>query len=165
MTRDDLPADILLAALPQLDEEWIGVISEHSIPAVVLTDTADPALLGAGLRSNIRAALSTDANASEIVAAVHSAANGLVTLHHPLAELLLGDQRPAPAALEEPLSARELEVLSMLAEGLSNKVLAYRLGISEHTVKFHVTSIMAKLRAGSRTEAVMNGIRRGLIMI
>ena len=53
----------------------------------------------------------------------------------------------------------------MLAEGLSNKLIAHRLGISEHTVKFHVTSIMAKLRAGSRTDAVMQGIRRGLVMI
>ena len=53
----------------------------------------------------------------------------------------------------------------MLAEGLTNKVIAYRLGISEHTVKFHVTSIMGKLHAGSRTDAVMQAIRRGLVMI
>jgi DNA-binding NarL/FixJ family response regulator len=53
----------------------------------------------------------------------------------------------------------------MLAEGVSNKVIAYRLGISEHTVKFHVTSIMTKLNAGSRTEAVTLGIRQGLIML
>jgi DNA-binding NarL/FixJ family response regulator len=53
----------------------------------------------------------------------------------------------------------------MLAEGQSNKSIAHRLGISEHTVKFHVTSIMGKLNAGSRTEAVTQGIRQGLIML
>jgi DNA-binding NarL/FixJ family response regulator len=53
----------------------------------------------------------------------------------------------------------------MLAEGLSNKLIAHRLGISEHTVKFHVASIMSKLRASSRTEAVTTGIRQGLIML
>jgi DNA-binding NarL/FixJ family response regulator len=53
----------------------------------------------------------------------------------------------------------------MLAEGLSNKLIAHRLGISEHTVKFHVAAVMAKLHAGSRTDAVMVGIRRGLVIV
>ena len=161
----DRAADVLLLALAQLDEEWIGILSEHELPVVLLTDTGDASLLAAGLRSNVRALLSPDASPSEIVAAVHSAAAGLFTLQRAAVEVLAADQRPILAALDEPLSPRELEVLSMLAEGLSNKLVAYRLGISEHTVKFHVTSIMAKLRAGSRTDAVMQGIRRGLIMI
>jgi DNA-binding NarL/FixJ family response regulator len=72
---------------------------------------------------------------------------------------------PQPASLAEPLTPREAEVLGMLAEGHSNKSIAHRLGISEHTVKFHVTSIMGKLNAGSRTEAVTQGIRQGLIML
>jgi len=72
---------------------------------------------------------------------------------------------PQPASMAEPLTPREVEVLGMLAEGQSNKSIAYRLGISEHTVKFHVTSIMGKLNAGSRTEAVTQGIRQGLIML
>ncbi|HCC57899.1 MAG TPA: helix-turn-helix transcriptional regulator [Solibacterales bacterium] len=73
--------------------------------------------------------------------------------------------RAASEALDEPLTPRELEVLGMLAEGLSNKLIAHGLAISEHTVKYHVTSIMAKLHAGSRTDAVMQGIRHGLILI
>ena len=60
---------------------------------------------------------------------------------------------------------REHRVIQLVAEGQSNKSIAHRLGISEHTVKFHVTSIMGKLNAGSRTEAVTQGIRRGLIML
>ena len=65
----------------------------------------------------------------------------------------------------EALTAREIEVLRLLDDGESNEIIAYRLGISEHTVKFHVTSIMAKLGAGSRSEAAMLGVRQGLILI
>src|SRR5262249_22163099 len=65
----------------------------------------------------------------------------------------------------EALTPREVKVLAMVAEGLSNKTIARRLGISEHTVKFHVSSIFAKLGVSSRTEAVTLGVRRGLIML
>jgi len=65
----------------------------------------------------------------------------------------------------EELTPREVEVLRLLADGLGNKEVALRLGISDHTVKFHISSILAKLGAGSRTEAVTLGIRRGLILL
>jgi DNA-binding NarL/FixJ family response regulator len=65
----------------------------------------------------------------------------------------------------EQLTAREIEVLTMLAEGEGNKQIARRLGISEHTVKFHVGSILGKLNASSRTEAVTAGLRQGLIVL
>ena len=64
-----------------------------------------------------------------------------------------------------PLTPRELEVLRLLADGASNKMIAHKLGISEHTVKFHVTSILSKLNAGTRTEAVTLGIRQGLVYL
>jgi DNA-binding NarL/FixJ family response regulator len=67
--------------------------------------------------------------------------------------------------LYEALTPRELEVLEVLAEGLSNKSIASRLGITEHTVKFHVSSIFAKLGAENRTDAVRRGVRRGLITL
>jgi DNA-binding NarL/FixJ family response regulator len=77
--------------------------------------------------------------------------------------------RPAsadtPSASGEPLSAREREVLALLAEGLGNKAIAARLGISSHTVKFHVAAILDKLGAGTRAEAVTVGVRRGLLLI
>jgi len=69
------------------------------------------------------------------------------------------------AELAEPLTPRESEVLQMLASGLANKQIAAKLAISEHTVKFHVASILGKLGAGSRTEAVSLGIRRGLVLL
>jgi DNA-binding NarL/FixJ family response regulator len=65
----------------------------------------------------------------------------------------------------EPLSPRELDVLRGLAEGLANKQLARSLGISEHTVKFHINAILGKLRAQSRTEAVVRATRAGLILL
>jgi DNA-binding NarL/FixJ family response regulator len=68
----------------------------------------------------------------------------------------------APA---QPLTPREIGVLRMLGEGLGNKTIASRLGISEHTVKFHVGSIFVKLGAASRTEAVARGVRQGLILL
>jgi DNA-binding NarL/FixJ family response regulator len=69
------------------------------------------------------------------------------------------------AELAEPLTNRERQVLQMLASGLGNKEIAARLVISEHTVKFHVASILGKFAAGSRTEAVSIGIRRGLVLL
>ena len=70
-----------------------------------------------------------------------------------------------PARPGQALTPREIEVLGMLAEGLGNKEIAWRLQISEHTVKFHVASILSKLDASSRTEAVTVGFRQGLIML
>ena len=65
----------------------------------------------------------------------------------------------------EPLTPREIEVLELLAEGLANKAIAARLGISDQTVKFHVSSICGKLPAANRTDAVRRAIRRGLITV
>lgn len=75
------------------------------------------------------------------------------------------DGELAPKPPGPPLTPRELEVLRLMADGASNKIIAHRLGISGHTVKFHVTSILSKLHAGSRTEAVTLGVRQGLVYL
>jgi DNA-binding NarL/FixJ family response regulator len=77
------------------------------------------------------------------------------------AELAAGDAD----VVDEPLTPREIEVLELLAEGFPNKAIAARLEISDQTVKFHVSSICAKLEAANRTEAVRKGVRRGLIRL
>lgn len=79
----------------------------------------------------------------------------------------LDDARDAAndAPVVEPLTAREVEVLELLAEGLSNKAIAGRLGISDHTIKVHVSSIAGKLGARSRTETVRLALRRGLLTV
>jgi DNA-binding NarL/FixJ family response regulator len=78
--------------------------------------------------------------------------------------VVLDDERE-PASEPEPLTAREREVLVLLSRGLTNREIAARLGISAHTAKFHVSSVFGKLGAGSRAEAVSQGMRDGLIPI
>jgi DNA-binding NarL/FixJ family response regulator len=73
--------------------------------------------------------------------------------------------RTSPEPMAEALTARELEVLAHLAEGLPNKAIAAALGISDQTVKFHVAAIIAKLGASNRTEAVRRAVRRGLVVV
>jgi two-component system nitrate/nitrite response regulator NarL len=108
-----------------------------------------------------------DAGGPELARAVEGVAAGLVVIQPPLTRRLL-----APAALETvdsggatSLTPREHDVLQLVAQGLPNKVIALRLGISEHTVKFHVPSILGKLGASSRSEAVRLGARRGLVVL
>lgn len=79
--------------------------------------------------------------------------------------ILTPHARQPTERLDEPLTPRELEVLNLLAEGLPNKAIAARLGISDQTVKFHVSSICGKLPARNRTDAVRRAIRRGIIAV
>ena len=147
------------------------------IPVVVLAGgRLSEAAIRALLRAGVRGVLPDDASDDEIIAAVGAAAAGLVVVPPELVSDLVG-ARPersdgaglagqAPATSVAPaLTPREREVLDMLAEGLSNKEIAWRMKISGHTVKFHVASIFAKLDVSTRTEAVTQGIRRGLIMM
>jgi DNA-binding NarL/FixJ family response regulator len=110
--------------------------------------------------------LPLNASAAEIIAAVVAATADLTVLTQAQVRRgFRGRESIQRAALIEPLTPRELQVLRMLADGLGNKEIAANLGISEHTAKFHVTQILGKLAAGSRTEAVAIGIRRGLVPI
>lgn len=141
-----------------------------SHPAIViLADSEDNDWVTTALNRGVRAILSPRASTDEIVAAAVAAATGLVVLYPELVEdLLPRTESPAPVELISPIQAltpREIEVLGMLALGLGNKAIASKLGISEHTVKFHVSSIFSKLNASSRTEAVTLGARLGLIML
>ena len=134
--------------------------------AVVLLVSGPPGpWMAEALRSGVRAVLPRDAASNEMIAAIEAAAAGLVALHPGDLTALLPAPRPVSTETGEALTPRELEIFAMLAEGAGNKTIAWKLAISEHTVKFHVASILAKLNATSRTEAVAIGIRRGLIML
>lgn len=161
--------DVVLASVDGREddppEELLALVGRDGGPAVViLSGDLQPAWTADALRAGIRAVLPGDASPREILAAVEAAAAGLVVLH-PQDLLALSTERTVPATQDQALSPRETEVLQALAEGSGNKAIAWKLGISEHTVKFHVASIMTKLNAGTRTEAVTQGIRRGLILI
>jgi DNA-binding NarL/FixJ family response regulator len=109
-----------------------------------------------------------DAPPGELAAAVGAVARGLVVLPKAMAGRVIGEPAAvgvAEPAVEDPLTAREHQILGLLAEGLPNKRIARELGISEHTVKFHVSSVFAKLGVQSRAEAVSVGARRGLISL
>jgi DNA-binding CsgD family transcriptional regulator len=114
----------------------------------------------------VRAWLPMDSPGAELAAAIFAVANDLVVLTPEQSKRWLSARRTeSDSVLIETLTRRELQVLRMLADGLGNKEIAQQLGISDHTAKFHVAQILAKLGAGSRTEAVALGIRRGLVPI
>jgi two-component system, NarL family, response regulator YdfI len=163
------------------DEDILAALRVHSADLedgsrpsqafVLLGDELDATQAMRALSSGIRGLLPRDAGPQEIIAAVMGAAAGLVTFAREWADALRetvidrvatanGTADGAPA-----LTARELEILRMIADGLGNKQIAARLAISEHTVKFHIGSVFAKMHASSRAEAVMIGARRGLIVL
>lgn len=134
-------------------------LGDHHIPVVVV---ADESLTQGLLRRGIYSALPRDASPDQIIAAIHAAAAGLATVPvDAVSTILVAEREPEG----EALTPREIEVLEMVAEGLSNKQIAAQLNISDHTAKFHVNSILGKLGAGTRAEAVTKGLRRGLLKV
>jgi len=164
LARSSTPDVVLIDSDPSDSEDisrWVTALGDalHSPGVVLLSDEPGDEAFG---RHRAWASLPRRSGREEIEAAIRAVAVGLVVLH--------------PDALDQPapvhssvdggvLTPREIEVLGMLAAGLPNKAIAKKLGVSAHTVKFHVGSIMTKLHASSRTEAVTDGIRRGLIFL
>lgn len=138
------------------------------VPLVLLIDDLTRGELLRALHIGAHALLPRTANPAEILAAIAAAAAGLITFSQDELERLLpaiNGTEPEQEAALEALSAREIEILALMAQGLANRSIADRLNISEHTVKFHVSSILAKLAASSRTDAVTKGLRAGLLVI
>jgi len=143
-----------------------GLASDFNV--VLLAEAASPAASAEALRAGIRAVLPNDISPDQLAAALQAVSSGLVVLHPANVHSAVPAASVAPRPLDElvePLTPRESEVLQMLASGLGNKEIAAKLGISDHTVKFHVASILGKLGASSRTEAVSLGIRGGLVLL
>jgi DNA-binding NarL/FixJ family response regulator len=138
---------------------------------VVLLDGDDAETGLDALNAGARAILARTAAGDEIVAAIKAVVGGHVVLPHELLATLLGAGAISDGSLHgngggrAQLTPREREVLTAMADGASNKAIARRLGISFHTVKFHVSAILAKLDADSRTEAVMKAAQLGLVML
>jgi len=160
--------DVLLESRERAEPEG----RPFDLPTIMLVD--DPREAWPAVLSDVSptpfALLGADASRSEIVAAIVAVAAGLVAvppsaLHVPAEGRLNNGTATRAAVAPERLTPREIDVLGELARGIPNKTIAARLSISEHTVKFHVASIVAKLGAASRTEAVAQGVRLGLIML
>ena len=153
--------DTVLRSIEQLD-----LASEAAI--VLLAENNAPGWFVKTVRGGVGAVLPTRASPEQLVAAMQAAMAGLIVMHRDEIDSNFTAARPASSAhteLAEPLTAREREVLQLLASGLGNKEIATKLTISEHTAKFHVASILGKLGAASRTEAVTLGIRHGLVLL
>jgi DNA-binding NarL/FixJ family response regulator len=172
MLADAAPDVVLIDSSGEPFEPMLGSILASGLASdvnvVIFGEGMTPAASADALRAGIRAALPGDISPDQLVAALQAVASGLIVLHPANRSDLLPAGSAATRALgelAESLTRRELEVLQMLAGGLSNKEIAARLNISEHTAKFHVASILGKLGAGSRTEAVALGIRRGLVLL
>jgi DNA-binding NarL/FixJ family response regulator len=168
---EDLEPDVVILDLESISDESMSLVIESgAVPVgyarVILTDAENFAVIA---HSGVRAILPRDAGSEEIIAAVQAAAHGLIALDPDAFDYLLPrirfGERPELAFSDPVLSPREIEILRMIAEGLGNKEIASKLGISDHTVKFHISSIFAKLGAANRAEAVTLGIRQGLIMV
>jgi DNA-binding NarL/FixJ family response regulator len=142
-------------------ERLRGLAERLPVVAVLWSEDQAREALAAGAR----AVLLRDQLDGRLGSAVHAAATGLVAVDPSLAETVLRPPAASSPPLVEPLTPRESEVLQLVAEGLTNRRIAERLGISEHTAKFHVNAILGKLGAQTRGEAVAHAARLGLVML
>lgn len=161
------PGVVAIVELEPDQAEAVRKMAELGAAVVVLAEDPEPGWVGQLLASGLRAVLRSDCSTRQLAAALQAAEAGLAALEP---EMLLGLLHPPLEAAElepgeEELTPRETEVLRMMTAGLSNREIASTLGISEHTVKFHITSIFGKLGTASRTEAVTEGLRRGLVLL
>jgi DNA-binding NarL/FixJ family response regulator len=163
---DILLWDIGYAGESDLDTLATYLDTDSSAPALpVLALLADGDAAAAAWNAGVRALVPRRASASTLIAALHAAAAGLIVLDPEAATQVVTPFTGAAHGPTIDLTAREHEVLHLLAQGLPNKTIARRLAISEHTVKFHVNAILAKFGAQSRTEAVVLASRAGLILL
>lgn len=150
----DPPQSVLTGGLPAANDTDLPVLA-------LLPEDLDPSYIrAAGLAGLLR----RDLDAARLAAALAAVAEGLAVFEPDFAAALLPQADDLPRPLDD-LTPREDEVLQLLAEGLSNRAIAQALDISEHTVKFHVNAILGKLDAQSRTEAVVQAMRMGLIVL
>jgi DNA-binding NarL/FixJ family response regulator len=163
-------ADVLLVASDEFSADAASAaLADYEAPPAILlmSEDAQAARALAGLPLRAWGLLPPDAGEEELLAAVFAVNEGLLAASPALIQPLLGPALAAEeqAELDEELTEREGEVLQLLAHGYQNKQIALELGISEHTVKFHVSAIYAKLSVTNRTEAVRRGARLGLITL
>ena len=141
----------------------LPVVLDLAPPVIVLGD--DEVLIAEAVAAGAKGALPRHVDPAPLVAAVRAVAEGLVVIDPAFPASVLPTRGELLGSPTEELTPRESEVLQLLAEGLPNKQIALRLGISEHTVKFHVDAILGKLGAHSRTEAVTRAARLGLLVL
>jgi len=162
---DGTPADVVVWDLgwdPKSHLEHLADLRDAGVPVVALVPDQRSAANALGVGA--RGILSRDVDAGDLAAAVAAVGRGLVVLDPEITAGAWRLREHGPMPPSEDLTPREAEVLQLLAEGLHNKGIAERLQISEHTAKYHVTAILGKLGAQTRTEAVARAARLGLVL-
>lgn len=158
--------DLLL--LEQPDQDWwfdpAQLPPDFDLPMILLKDSLTFGEMNEYCSLGFKAFLPRLIVVEEIIAAINAVMLGLIVIHPELAEFE-AESAITPVPTLDYLTSREREVLQLLADGLDNKAIALQLQISKHTVKFHISSILAKLGVSSRTEAVTFGLRQGLILL
>jgi DNA-binding NarL/FixJ family response regulator len=168
---DQNHVNVVLADVPPLERLADWRIRHNQTAFVIFVDGADEDDSLDALYAGARAILPRTAKPDEIITAIKAVTNGLAVLPSELLPALLSGASLVGELLDDKdpdrvrLTPRELEVLAAMADGVSNKAIAARLGISFHTAKFHVAAILAKLNADSRTEAVARAAQLGLVML
>lgn len=170
---DDLEvyrAEVVLADLGWTPEALLTQLiplaeSESPVVALLADDNAAGAVLAGLSVFPVYGLLRRETSPARMATAMQAAVAGLITLDPAFAGTLARNFAPAPEIPAEALTKRELEVLQLLATGRTNKAIARTLGITDHTVKFHVNAIMTKLGAQSRTDAVIRATRAGWILL
>jgi len=164
-------ADVILVEPGDLGQETLANLlalgREEDVPVLWLGSSGLPENAMSGRHAG--GVISPDADAEAVVAAIRAAQQGLYVLDPSVGQLDIraqgGPQGQDPDSVATTLSPREREVLALVASGLPNKAIARTLGISDHTVKFHVSSVLTKLDAASRTEAVTIATRQGILSL
>ncbi len=162
--------DLLVIDLGWGSAHWRERLRDLEMDAPILALTADDVEAAAAVNLIVDIAprfalLRRESDADRIAAALDALLAGLSVVDPQLAGALTGPGRAALEPPQSPLTRRENEVLQLLARGLTNKAIAVELGITQHTVKFHVNAIMSKLDAQSRTDAVVRATRLGMIIL
>ena len=137
----------------------------RALPMPVVAVVGDAAHVAPALAAGARGVVLRDQVGPGIHAALAAVRSGLTVMDTALATSLVPNQPAREPKGRGELTEREKQVVQLLSEGLSNKLIADRLGISDHTAKFHVNGVMMKLGASTRTEAVVEGMRRGLVKL
>lgn len=155
--------EIIVWAFGWQTPDWLPQAAELALPVILLLHEA--AQFAAAWAAGYRMLLQRHVEPEKLWTAVRAAESGLILVDAGLEQVLPATSPTPMDPPEESLTPRELEVLQLLGEGMTNKAIALRLQISEHTVKFHVNAIMSKLAAESRTEAVVKATRLGYILL
>jgi DNA-binding NarL/FixJ family response regulator len=162
-----IEADVLIYASASASS--LDILPDSVSSASLLILCNEPSTFAPALRSQGRAwgILPLEATREELLASIHALSEGLIVGSIPLMKKLFNttDEETTFDEILSPLTDREVEVLNLLAQGHPNKQIALALGISDHTVKFHVSSIYNKLNATNRAEAIRQGVRSGLISL